>query len=1093
MKLFELVGVIRVDGMKAAEKKISAFERKVKKAIAPMRRFGKQVSAMGMSLTKNLTLPIAAAGFAVLKFGGDFEKAMTDSLAIMGDVSKDIRSEMDKVAIDLSKKLPFSAKQAADAYFFLASAGKTVEQSMALLPKVAEFAAAGNFDLALATDLLTDAQSALGLTSKDVIKDQASLVRVSDVLVKANTLANASVEQFSKALTTKAGTALRALNKDVEEGVAVLAAYADQGVKSELAGNQLNIVLRELQKNAIKNGEAFKNAGIEVFDSNEKMNNMGDIVGMLEKRLGSMTDKGKKTELMMLGFSERSIAAMITLLGTSDAIKGYEAELRKAGGTTKEVADKQMKSFNNQLTVVKNKLVNVAITFSQSLLPVVKNKVIPMLEALIGKITSLAKWFNNLPDGVKNTVFGLAAFLAVAGPSLFIIGKLISSVKIITSVITGAKLAMVAFNVALSVTPIGLIIAGVVALGVAIYALSSDAKSAKINIDHLKESAGEQRAEFDVLSERLVILSKRQNESTKAKEDYLKAVSDMQQKYPGYFKDLGSEKTKHEDVTKAVEETRQAIYDKIAMQMREKEVALYVEKQIKLTRELNKLKDIELTQAASIANKERILAKSIDSTNKSTRNAVKAKRKLNSMTEQGIDGSDVYGASMGIVTDKMKLQTGIVYDNKDAYAELSTQKDEHLDMENEIEKLQKEINDTLIEENKIRTEYSILMSGIIPTKESLIKLTDAEKAALELKNQVEKDALITEKQLQSEKEAFISDYASRIEKAILGEMELLELEESAALSRAKQLKLSEEQMLEIKGFYAIKKTESQGELDSKEIEDEKKIADDKMAIATEAYEKRKKLLKKEVDDNKKMWDIIKDVIKNAISSIFSISSMAIDNKITLLDQETEKEKEAVENSVLSKEDKQKKFDEIDEKADKKKKELQLKKAKSDKASAIVSATISTFEAAAKALTAGPIIGWVLAGIVTALGMAKVAMIASQPLPQLAEGAMIRKSRGGTAVVVGEGSDDETVLPMRKGAFEIADRIMGKLSSALFPVNAQPQFNPEFAGASNTPLGGIGSSSVHLHIGTLVADKQGLKQLERTLYKVRVSEEKRRGE
>ena len=138
---------------------------------------------------------------------------------------------MKKPAKSVSKTTTYSAKQAAEAYYFLASAGMSAATSMAALPKVAKFAQAGNFDLALATDLVTDAQSALGLSSKDTAKSIEGLTRVSDVLVKANTLANASVQQFSESLTNKAGAALRLVGKDVEEGVAVLAAFADQGLK----------------------------------------------------------------------------------------------------------------------------------------------------------------------------------------------------------------------------------------------------------------------------------------------------------------------------------------------------------------------------------------------------------------------------------------------------------------------------------------------------------------------------------------------------------------------------------------------------------------------------------------------------------------------------------------------------------------------------------------------------------------------------------------------------------------------------------------------------------------------------------------------
>src|SRR5690606_21262168 len=112
------------------------------------------------------------------------------------------------------------------------------------LKPMQDFATAGAFDLALATDLATDAQSALGMTSKDVAKDQENLIRVTDVLVKANTLANANVQQFSEAITNDAGAALKAFGKDIEEGAAILAAYADQGTKGQVAGSNLSRVMR---------------------------------------------------------------------------------------------------------------------------------------------------------------------------------------------------------------------------------------------------------------------------------------------------------------------------------------------------------------------------------------------------------------------------------------------------------------------------------------------------------------------------------------------------------------------------------------------------------------------------------------------------------------------------------------------------------------------------------------------------------------------------------------------------------------------------------------------------------------------------------
>nr|HPK72086.1 phage tail tape measure protein [Vicinamibacterales bacterium] len=277
----------------------------------------------------------------------------------------------------------FSASEAAEAYYFLASAGFDAQQSMAALPQVARFAQAGMFDLSLATDLATDAQSALGLTVSDAQQNLENLTRVTDVLVKANTLANASVQQFSEALTNKAGAAMRAVGMDMEEGVAVLAAFADQGIKSAEAGTQFAIVMRDLQTKAIENAAAFAANGVAVFDSAGELRNMADIVSDLETRLSGMSDAARKATLMDLGFSDRSISALQALLGTSDKIRQYEEELRKAGGTTKEVADKQLPTFTRgwkELKTVFERLSVVMIT--------------PLLEALGVVLGWVAKGLN---------------------------------------------------------------------------------------------------------------------------------------------------------------------------------------------------------------------------------------------------------------------------------------------------------------------------------------------------------------------------------------------------------------------------------------------------------------------------------------------------------------------------------------------------------------------------------------------------------------------------------------------------------------------------------------------------------------------------
>ena len=382
----------------------------------------------------------AFAGGAITTFSGlflksfaGFDDAMTQSLAIMEDVSDAMRKKMAKAAKDVALTTRFSAKDAAASYFFLASAGLDAKQSIEALPLVAQFAQAGMFDMAQATDLLTDAQSALGLTVRDdVAANMRNMVRVSDTLVAANQKANATVQQFSEALTNRAGAALRALGKDVEEGVAVLAAYADQGEKGQRAGEQLNIVLRDLQKSALDSRSAFDQAGVTVFDASGEMANLGEIIGDLEDHLAGLSDEQKRVALTTLGFQERSLASLVTLMGTSDAIRDYEAALRDATGTTQSVAEKQLQSLAAKFDLLKSHVEVAMIDIGGA--------IAPLVEALFGPLSAALSWVSGLFESNNR-------FARIAAQGVAILG---GGLVVLSGVLFGAALAVRGYAFALT-------------------------------------------------------------------------------------------------------------------------------------------------------------------------------------------------------------------------------------------------------------------------------------------------------------------------------------------------------------------------------------------------------------------------------------------------------------------------------------------------------------------------------------------------------------------------------------------------------------------------------------------------------------------
>jgi len=409
-----IVSILRINlqaGIADFRAGFEVAQNDLKKFQSQMRRTSRNLSTIGRGLATNVTLPLAGIGIASAKAFAGFDDAMTQSLAIMKNVSGEMRQTMELTAREIGKNTTFSAREAADAYFFLASAGLSASESVSALPQVAVFAQAGMFDLATATDLATDAASALGLGVSD-------LAMVTDTLVGANTLANASVQQFSESLTEKAGGALKSVGKDIQEGVSVLAAFADAGLKGSAAGVALNGLLVKLPEVANKNADAFKALNIQVFDSDGKMRNLGKIIADFEGSLGGMSDQAKAAAFAKLGLNRQILSSVNLLSGSSDKIAEYESKLRSMGGITEEVAEKQLKSFSSQLKLVAGAISDVGITIGKILAPVL-GKIAEMIKAA-------AEQFAKLPSTMQTVIVAVGALVAGLAPLILGLGTIAS-------------------------------------------------------------------------------------------------------------------------------------------------------------------------------------------------------------------------------------------------------------------------------------------------------------------------------------------------------------------------------------------------------------------------------------------------------------------------------------------------------------------------------------------------------------------------------------------------------------------------------------------------------------------------------------------
>lgn len=268
---------------------------------------------------------MAAAGAAVVKFGADslqvssnFDKSMSQVAATMGYTVAELNTEgseaaetfktLSNFAQEMGRTTAFSASQSADALNFMALAGYDATTSMKMLPNVLNLAAAGNIELADASDMVTDAQSALGLS----LTQTSTLV---DKMAKASSKSNTSVAQLGSAMLTVGGTA-KVLSGGTTELSAALGILADNNIKGAEGGTALRNVILALSGTTPKARKNLAELGVEAFDANGNMRPLNETFADLNAALSTMSDE-QRTQALSGIFNKVDLKSVNALLATS--------------------------------------------------------------------------------------------------------------------------------------------------------------------------------------------------------------------------------------------------------------------------------------------------------------------------------------------------------------------------------------------------------------------------------------------------------------------------------------------------------------------------------------------------------------------------------------------------------------------------------------------------------------------------------------------------------------------------------------------------------------------------------------------------------
>lgn len=267
--------------------------------------------SLGSAIFKGVGSMAIQAGQQMIGFASDsiqagatFDSSMSQVAATMG-VTVDEVGNLRDFAQKMGATTAFSASQAADALNYMALAGYDADKSMEMLPTVLDLAAAGGIDLARASDMVTDAASALGLSSEDT----AAMV---DKMAQASSKSNTSVAQLGDAILTVGGTA-KGLAGGTTELSTALGIMADSGIKGSEAGTHMRNILLALNPTTDKAKEAFEELGINAYDADGNLKPLNETFEELAGALSGYTEKGQ-SELLSNMFNKTDLAAVDALL-----------------------------------------------------------------------------------------------------------------------------------------------------------------------------------------------------------------------------------------------------------------------------------------------------------------------------------------------------------------------------------------------------------------------------------------------------------------------------------------------------------------------------------------------------------------------------------------------------------------------------------------------------------------------------------------------------------------------------------------------------------------------------------------------------------
>lgn len=380
-----------------------------KKASSSMSDFADKASSVGRSMTMKVTAPMVATGVGAVLMANKFEFSMASITGLVGiaaDEVKAMEGQVRSMAVEFGR----SAPEAAEALYFVTSAGIKGADAMSVLEASLMAAAVGLGETMVIADTVSSALNAYGI-------ENLSAAQATDLMVAAVREGKMEADALAGALPRVLPIA-SAMSVSFEEVGAAFAAMSRNGTDANEAATQIRGILSSLLNPTKQAEEQLAALGLTSAGLRKTIREDGLLVGL--KQLTDAFGNNEEAAGVVFG-NIRALTGVMSLFGaaTESTETIFENLTDNAGDLDKAftaMSDTGTFKANQALAAMKDAM----ISLGQVLVPIV----LPIFKAVTSAISTMTNALNSLPKPVKTVIVVLGGLLAATGPLLIAFGAM---------------------------------------------------------------------------------------------------------------------------------------------------------------------------------------------------------------------------------------------------------------------------------------------------------------------------------------------------------------------------------------------------------------------------------------------------------------------------------------------------------------------------------------------------------------------------------------------------------------------------------------------------------------------------------------------